>query len=75
MFPNPSFGNAKISITDISEPTIVQLFDNNGKLVKTVAIKNNNVVELNDLGQGTYIVKTIGTTTGISSVQKLTVIK
>ncbi len=75
IFPNPSFGNAKISITDTSEPTIVQLFDNNGRMVKTVTITNTNVVELNELGQGSYIVKTIGTTTGTSSVQKLTVIK
>lgn len=75
IFPNPSFGNAKISISDISEPTIVQLFDTNAKMVKTLKITNSNVVELNDLGKGLYIVKTIGITTGTSSVQKLTVIK
>ena len=74
VFPNPSFGNAKISISDINEPTNVQLLDNNGRIVKSITLNNGNTIELNNLKTGTYIVKTIGTVTGASSVQKLTVI-
>lgn len=34
IFPNPSFGNAKITVTDLSEPTNVQVLDNSGRLIK-----------------------------------------
>ncbi len=75
VFPNPSFGNAKISISEITEPTVVHLLDNSGRVVKSITLTNTNIVELNNLKTGTYIVKTIGSVTGASSVQKLTVIQ
>ncbi|MBA2251010.1 MAG: T9SS type A sorting domain-containing protein, partial [Chitinophagaceae bacterium] len=52
VFPNPSFGNAKISITDLNEPTTVQLFDNNGKMVKNITLTNSNIVEITNLSTG-----------------------
>lgn len=74
IFPNPSIGNAKVTISDVSEPTRVQLLDNSGRLVKTLMLNNTNSVELNGLSKGSYIVRIIGSVSGNSEVRKLTVI-
>ena len=41
VFPNPSIGNAKVSITDIAEATTVELIDNAGRVVKSIELKRN----------------------------------
>ncbi len=74
IFPNPSHGNAKITISDINEATTVQVIDNTGRLVKEIAITNNSSIELNNLKSGTYFVKTIGKVSGETSVEKLSVV-
>ncbi|MEO5781659.1 MAG: T9SS type A sorting domain-containing protein [Ginsengibacter sp.] len=74
IFPNPAFGNAKITITDLNETTKVELLDNSGRLVKSATLSNANTVELNGLKKGTYMVRIIGTVSGNSEVKKLTVI-
>lgn len=74
VFPNPSFGSAKVSISDLSEPTNVQVLDNAGRLIKTVNLTNTNSLDINNLQKGAYIIKITGTVSGQSSVRKLTVI-
>ena len=74
IFPNPSFGNAKITITDLSEPTNVQVLDNSGRLIKAISLINSNTVEIGDLKKGTYIVRIIGRISNETTVKKLTVI-
>lgn len=74
IFPNPAFGNAKISITDLNEPTKIELLDNSGRLLRSATLSNGNTVELNGLKKGTYMVRIIGTVSGNSEVKKLTVI-
>ena len=74
VFPNPSIGNAKISITNASEPTKVMIFDNSGRVIKQTGFTNSNSVDINNLPRGGYIIKVIGERTGSSSVKKLTVI-
>ena len=74
IYPNPSIGNAKVTISDISEPTRVQLLDNSGRLVKTLMLNNTNTVELNGLSKGSYMVRIIGSVTGNTEIRKLTVI-
>ena len=74
LFPNPSIGNTRITITDISEPTNIQLFDNSGGVVKSVLLNNSNSVEINGLQKGAYIVKITGTVSGTTTVKKLIVI-
>lgn len=74
IFPNPSIGNARVTISDISEPTRVQLLDNSGRLVKTMMLNNTNTVELNGLSKGSYMVRIIGSVTGNTEIRKLTVI-
>jgi hypothetical protein len=75
IFPNPSQGNANVTISDISEPTDVQLIDNSGRLLKTVSMNNSNTAELNNLPGGMYLVRIVNKTTGASSNKKLVVIK
>jgi len=74
VFPNPSAGNAKITVSDVSEPTRVQLIDNSGRVVKTLMLNNSNTVDLYGLQKGSYMVKIIGSVSGNSEVKKLNVI-
>ena len=74
VFPNPSNGNTKITITDLSEPTIMQVIDNSGRLVKSVTLTNSNSVEISDLQKGGYFIKITGKESGATSVKKLSVI-
>ena len=74
IFPNPSVGNARITISDLSEPTRIQVLDNSGRLVKSLMLNNTNSVELNGLLKGAYLVRIIGSVSGNTEVRKLTVI-
>ncbi len=74
LFPNPAVANAKVTIADLIEPTKIELFDNSGRLVKTVTLTSSNTVELNGLQKGAYIVRISGNVSGQTEVKKLTVI-
>ena len=74
IFPNPALSNSKITISDVSEPTRVQLLDNSGRLVKTIMLNNNNTVELNGLQKGAYMMRIIGSTSGHTEIRKLTIV-
>ena len=74
IFPNPSHGNAKITISDLSEPTEIQLLDVTGRLVKSVIVNYTNTTDINNLQKGSYFVRTIGKVTGETNVRKLSVI-
>jgi len=75
VFPNPAVRDAKIFITDISEPTDVQVIDNMGRVVKTVTIKTSNTIELNNLQPGNYRIRLINKSSGESVTKALTVIQ
>ncbi len=74
IFPNPSVGNARITISDLTEPARIQLLDNSGRLVKSIMLNNTNSFELTGLQKGSYMVRIIGSTSGNSEIRKLTVI-
>ncbi len=74
VFPNPSAGNAKITITDLSEPTNIMIFDNSGRLIKQTTLISSNSFEINNLQKGGYTIKITGEKSGTSSVKKLSVI-
>jgi hypothetical protein len=74
VFPNPSTGNAKVTVMDISEPTDIQLVDNSGRILKNVSMNNNNTVELPNLQKGMYMIRIVNKTTGESLTKKLTVV-
>jgi Secretion system C-terminal sorting domain len=75
IFPNPSTGNTKISISDIAENTDVQLIDNNGRVIKTIAVTNTNAIEINNLQKGIYLVRIVNKNTGEAVTKKLTVLQ
>ena len=75
IYPNPAVRNAQVSITDITEPTDVQVIDNTGRLVKKIAIKNSNTIQLNDLQPGLYRVRLLNSTTGEAVTKNLTIIQ
>ena len=74
MFPNPSNGNAKVTISDISESTEIQLVDLSGRVLKNVIISNSNTVELNSLKKGMYMIRIVNKNSGESTTQKLSVV-
>lgn len=75
VFPNPSTGNAKIYITNASEPTKVMIFDNSGRVIKQTGFIYSNFVDINNLQRGSYLIKVIGERTGSTSIKKFTVIE
>lgn len=74
IFPNPSKGDAKVTIADISEPTTVQLIDNNGRILKNVSMNNSNTISFNGLQTGLYMVRIINNNSGESLTKKLNVV-
>jgi hypothetical protein len=75
VFPNPSRGNAKVTITDISEPTDVQLIDNSGRMLKTVSMNNSNTADFSNLQRGMYMIRIINKNSGETLTKKLNVIE
>lgn len=74
IFPNPSNGNATISITDLKEPTKVMIFDNSGRVIRQTGFTNSSSVDIRNLQKGSYVIRVTGERTGASTVKKLTVI-
>ncbi len=74
IFPNPTTGSAKITITDVTENTEVQVMDNAGRVLKTIILVNTNSTELNNLQKGTYLIRIVNKQSGDAVVKKLTVI-
>ncbi|MBP6430779.1 MAG: T9SS type A sorting domain-containing protein [Ferruginibacter sp.] len=75
VFPNPSSGSTKISISDLSEPTDVQLIDNSGKIIKTLVMTTTNSIELTNLQKGLYLIRLRNRVTGDIATKKLSVVK
>ena len=74
IYPNPATRNAKISISDITKSTTVQVLDNTGRIVKTLSFKTSNTIEINDLERGVYRVQLLDTNSGIKVTKTLTIL-
>ena len=74
VFPNPSSGNAKVSISDISESTNVQLIDNSGRVLKNVSMNNSSSIDFTNIQKGMYLIRIINKNSGESLTKKLTVV-
>jgi Secretion system C-terminal sorting domain len=74
VFPNPSTGNAKVTVTDISESTDVQLLDYSGRILKNVSMNNKNTVDFNSLQSGMYLIRIVNKNSGETSTKKLNVL-
>jgi Secretion system C-terminal sorting domain len=73
VYPNPSVGFAKITISDLSEATNVEVIDNAGRVVRSIELKNSNNVQVNNLQSGIYLVRITNKATGDAITKKLTV--
>lgn len=74
VFPNPSFGSTKVSISDVTEATTVEVIDNAGRLVRRIELQNKSSVDISDLQKGIYLVRIINMNNGESVTKKLAVI-
>jgi hypothetical protein len=74
IFPNPSKGDARVTVTDISGPTDIQLVDNTGRTIKVVSMNNNNTVDFTNLQKGMYLVRIINKASGEIVAKKLNVL-
>jgi len=74
VFPNPSYGRTKITVTNLNEDAIIQVIDNSGRLVKSISLIHNNALEINNLQKGGYFIKMTGKESGETLVRKLTVV-
>lgn len=74
IFPNPSHGDAKVTVTDISEPTDIQLIDHSGKVIKVISMDYRNTVDFNGLQTGMYMIRIVNKSSGEMLTKKLNVI-
>jgi hypothetical protein len=74
VYPNPSNGNTRVTVADISEPTDIQLIDNSGRILKNIPMNNSNSVNINDLQKGIYMIRITNKTSGETLTKKITVI-
>lgn len=74
LFPNPSSGDAKVSVSDITEGTEVFVLDNSGRVIRNISMRNTNNISINGLQKGIYMIKIANKLTGETVTKKLTVI-
>lgn len=74
VYPNPSFGTAKISITEMNEPTGVHVLDAAGHVIRSLEFVTGNTMEVKGLAKGNYVVRSVGKVSGQTTISKLTVI-
>ena len=75
VYPNPSYGAAKVQVTDVQEGMKVQLIDNTGRILRNINMKTSNSVDINGLQNGMYILRVTNEATGATESKRLTVIK
>ncbi|MBI1305251.1 MAG: T9SS type A sorting domain-containing protein [Bacteroidetes bacterium] len=78
VYPNPASDNitVEMNVISVSQNSVVEIFDLQGKLVKSVELAAgtiNQSIDISDLSKGMYIVKM--TSGDISSQQKLQVVR
>jgi hypothetical protein len=72
IYPNPAHGSTQISLGDIAAPVIVYVLDNSGRLVKSIT-SDKNIIELDGLAAGLYMVRVVDNTTGTARMSTLAV--
>ncbi|MES2431004.1 MAG: T9SS type A sorting domain-containing protein [Bacteroidota bacterium] len=75
IYPNPSIGNAKITLTGVYASVKLQVIDNAGRTIKAMELNRTNTVQLNDLQRGVYLVRMVNNSTGEVITKKLSVTK
>ncbi|XZF12659.1 T9SS type A sorting domain-containing protein [Chitinophagaceae bacterium MMS25-I14] len=74
VYPNPATGTTVITVKDISVPATLQVIDNVGRLIETIAV-SSSTVQLSGLEEGLYLVRVINGTTGEGATKTLVVVR
>ena len=75
IYPNPSYGEVKISVSEAGANYKGSIWTSTGKQVTSFTINNNAPFLYNNLIPGTYIVKLVGSKTGKEETHKLVVVR
>lgn len=74
IFPNPTKGSGKVTLTDVNPAHEVQIFDHSGRMVKRVNMSHANTIDVSSLQNGMYMLRIIDKETGKATTKKLSVI-
>ena len=73
VFPNPAASNSKISIVGVASNSTIQLLDFSGKVIKNIISNTVNLLDLNGVKNGTYLIRIVDKSTNEVVNKKLTV--
>jgi hypothetical protein len=60
LFPNPSSGNITINLRDIATPARISIYNNQGKLIKSILQQSSqHTIEMDSFAEGIYLVTCI----------------
>lgn len=74
IYPNPAIGNSKITISQLSGPSVIKVFDYSGRMIKSVSVNNPGNAEINGLVRGMYLVQINDQNSGKMVAKKLSVV-
>lgn len=74
IFPNPSSGTSRVTLTEVTPGTEVHVIDHAGRVIRTFNMQNTNNIELNNLQKGMYMIRVVNKETGAVVTKKLSVI-
>jgi hypothetical protein len=75
IFPNPATRNTKIALSDITQPSTIQVIDNSGRQVRSISVKSSSTIELNNLQHGLYRVRIVTNNSGETLTKSLTIVQ
>jgi hypothetical protein len=73
ILPNPSSGDVKVIISDVSKPAFIQLMDNSGRVLRNQPVLNSSSVDFKNLQSGMYLIRMTNKNSGNAIVKKLNV--
>ena len=73
ILPNPSSGDVKVIISDVSEPAFIQLMDYSGRVLRNQPVLNSSSVDFKNLQSGMYLIRMTNKISGNAIVKKLNV--
>lgn len=74
IYPNPGSSNSKITISQLTGPSVIKLFDLSGRAIKTISVENSYSTDITGLQKGTYFVQITDKASGTTQVKKMSII-
>lgn len=75
VYPNPATRNARISLSDITQPSTILVIDNSGRQLKSISVKSATTLELSDLQPGVYRIRVVENNSGETVTKTLTIVQ